>query len=96
MSEKEQWIIDYISNKANFKFVDMLDSDFVYDYVEKFDIKFEDNFGAPKCKELSKLLSSMYKKGLLNRFPHGVRSGFNQDHENYKAPKWVYSYELKE
>jgi Uri superfamily endonuclease len=95
MNEKEEWIIDYLKNKTAFKFIDMLDEDFVEAYIDEFEVKSQNmTLGASKCKELSKLLGSMYKKGLLNRFPHGVRSGYNQDYANFKAPKWVYSYEL--
>lgn len=95
MSEKEEWIIEYLKNKKSLAFVDMLDLDFVNSFVEQFEEKYDDmTLGAVKCKELSKLLSTMYKKELLIRYPHGVRSGFNQDCRNNKAPKWVYSYEL--
>jgi hypothetical protein len=95
MTEKEEWIIEYISDKKALPFVDMLDEDFVNAFVETFNCDFEDmTLGAVKCKELSKLLSSMYKKKLLNRFPHGVKKGYNQDYKCFKSPKWVYSYEL--
>lgn len=92
MNEKEKWVIEYLKNKKFLAFVDMLDSDFVNSFVEQFESKYDDmTLGAVKCKELSKLLSSMYKRGLLKRFAHGVKNGLSQDG---KFPKWVYSYEL--
>jgi hypothetical protein len=92
LDNKEKWIIEYLQNKSTLPFVDILDEIFVNAYIDKFDAKFEfKGLGAPSCKELSKLLSLMYKKGFLNRFSHGVRSGLSQDG---KFPKWVYSYEL--
>jgi Uri superfamily endonuclease len=95
LSEKEQWVIDYLKNKKYLAFVDMLDEDFVCAFIEIFDAKAENmTVGSPKCKELSNLLSTMYKKKLLIRFPQGVKSGYNQDCRNFKAPKWVYAYEL--
>ena len=92
MNIKEDWIIEYLTKKATFKFVDMLDEDFVNGFIEQFNVQYEGMIiGASKCKELSKLLSSMYKTGLLKRFPHGVRKGLLQDG---RFPKWVYSYQL--
>lgn len=97
MNEKEEWIINYLADKKGLPFIDMLDDDFVNSFVEQFNVKFDDmTLGAVKCKELSKLLGIMYKKGLLKRFPHGVRSSsINQDcSKGYKYPKWIYSYAL--
>lgn len=92
MNEKEIWVIEYLKSKKSLKFVDILDEDFVIEYIDKFGAKFDNRtIGSPYCSELSKLLSIMYKKGLLYRYPHGVRSGLCQD-GNF--PKWVYSYEL--
>lgn len=95
MSEKEIWVLEYLKNKPMLKFIDMLDEDFVDSYIEKFNPQSSSMvIGSSKCKELSKLLGSMYKKGLLKRFPHGVKGGYSQDHLDFKAPKWVYSYKL--
>lgn len=97
MNEKEQWIVDYIQNESTFKYVDIMDEDFVGSFIETFDDTDSEflGLGAPKCKQLSKLLSSMYKNGVLDRWAHGIRSGYNQDYRNYNAPKWVYSYKIK-
>jgi hypothetical protein len=92
LNKKEIWAINYLKNKEFLQYVDMLDSDFVIAFVEQFNAKYDEmTLGAVKCKELSKLLSSMHKKGLLNRYAHGVKTGLSQDG---KFPKWVYSYEL--
>ena len=92
MNDKENWVIEYLKNKEFLAFVNMLDIDFVNSFVEQFQARYDDmTLGAVKCKELSKLLSSMYKNGLLKRYSHGVRSGLSKDG---KFPKWVYSYEL--
>ncbi len=92
LEDKEKWIIEYLKNKRSLCYVDILDEEFVKAYIEKFNAKFKyRGIGAPICNELSKLLSLMYKKELLIRYPHGVRSGLSQDGH---FPKWVYSYEL--
>jgi hypothetical protein len=92
VEEKEKWIINYLINNS-IGFVDILDEDFVMAFIDKFGAKCVDNvIGAPKCKELSNLLSQMYRNNKLNRFAHGVRSGLCQDG---KFPKWVYSYTIK-
>lgn len=89
MMEKEQWIIDYI-NKEPTKSVDMLHMHFVDDYINKFNPKYKVTcFGANNCKELSTLLSSMHKKGILSRFTMGIKGG-----EGF--PKWIYCYKLYE
>jgi hypothetical protein len=96
MNEKEEWVIAYLKSKESLQFVDMLDENFVGEFIEEFEVESQfTGIGAVKCKELSKLLCSMYKKGLLDRFPHGVKSGLFQEYRNYNSPKWVYSYKLK-
>lgn len=91
MTEKEQWIIDYISNLERVQVVDILDEDFVNAFIKKFNPKYEVTLiGAYRCKELSLLLGKMYKKCLLNRCVIGLRGGAWQD----GFPKWVYSYSL--
>lgn len=96
MNEKELWIINYLQTKSVLQFVDVLDEDFVADYIKRFEPKSQFiGLGAYKCTELSKLLASMYKKGFLDRWAHGVKSGMWQDSKNFKYPKWVYSYKLK-
>ena len=92
MNEKEQWIINYITNKSEFKQIDVLDFNFIYDYSEQFNTDISGGLNYPKCKELSKILSLMYRKGLLKRYSNGVKGGWNQDNTDNKAPKWVYSY----
>lgn len=87
LSEKEKWIINYIKN-TNIGSVDMLNEKFVDDYIEKFNPKHQVMpYGANSCFELSKLLSSMYQAGILNREAVGLSwtPGF---------PKWIYHYSL--
>jgi hypothetical protein len=93
MNEKEQWVIAYLKSKEYLQFIDILDEEFVNAFIDKFDAKFEHcRLGSPKCKELSKLLSSMYKKQLLDSHSHGTKSGLTKDGS---FPKWTYLYELK-
>lgn len=85
MSDKEQWILNYIRVHDA---VDMLNSEFVDAYIDKFNPKVSyTNFGANKVTELSRILSSLYKTGLLKRSAVGLSGlcgiGF---------PKWVYVY----
>ena len=59
-------------------------------YIAKFNPKhIVMPWGANKCSELSRLLSSLYNQGILKRntvgIPYSVGVGF---------PKWVYCYEL--
>ncbi len=87
MNKKEYWIIENIPNEG----VDILHSDFVDNYIKEFSPPFiEVNFGAYKCPQLSRLLSCMYKKNILERGTISLgccwQPGF---------PKWVYVYTLE-
>jgi len=91
LNEKEEWIINYIQELGHIKVVDVLDEKFVNSYIDKFNPRYEVRMiGANKCKELSRLLSGMYKKGLLLRYGMGLKGGAWQD----GFPKWVYCYEV--
>lgn len=93
MNEKEEWIINYIQEHEHMKVVDILDEKFVNAFIKKIKAKYEVRMiGANKCRELSKLLSNMYKKGLLVRCAIGLKGGAWQD----GFPKWVYCYEINE
>ncbi len=90
MNQKEKWILKYIENQPS-KSVDMLNIDFVDAYINKFNPPYRCTlYGANKCSELSRRLSTMYKKGLLSRISVGIR-GLGID-----FPKWVYLYRLVE
>jgi hypothetical protein len=87
LADKEQFVTEYLKTKT--VAVDILNSEFVCDFIDKFKPKFQQTFfGAPKVKELGKLLSSMYKKGLLTRSPVGLHK------PEWGFPKWVYCYSL--
>ena len=84
---KRKFIYDYLEKN---KICSMLDQKFVDEYIEKFNPKSVryTNYGANKCKELSLILSTMYRDGDLTRNVVGLRElgmGF---------PKWIYVYEL--
>lgn len=86
MDEKEQFIIDWLE-KHHHHYVDVLDSDFMYSFAERFQCEIiYMAVGAPKVPLASKTLGSMYKKRILIRFPVGL----NQAERGF--PKWVYSY----
>jgi hypothetical protein len=64
LENKIKWVIEYCKkdNHAN-----ILNSNFVDKYVEKFNPKYRGvNFGAFKCPELGRLLSLMYHKNILD------------------------------
>lgn len=86
--EKQGWVIEYL--KIN-TMADMLNEKFVDEYIEEFKPKYSVQlWGANKCNELSKLLSSLYNQGILKRSSTGIPfapSGM---------PKWIYVYELTE
>lgn len=88
--EKIDFILRYLKNKYNRYTINVLDSDFMWSYIEEFNLKYAkwQPFGAPTCEEVGKLLSDMYKQNLLDRYIiglSGMESGF---------PKWIYCYEL--
>lgn len=86
--EKEDWVLQYI--KTN-KIVDMLNEKFVDEYIEQFNPKHSiQMWGANKCNELSKLLASLYKQGILKRNSIGTPLASSG------MPKWIYVYELTE
>jgi hypothetical protein len=85
VNKKHEWIYNYAKINGH---IDILNSDFVDDYIKKFNPVYKiQPYGANSCKELGRVLSSMYKNGLLNRFVMGIpyMVGF---------PRWVYCYEV--
>ena len=89
MTEKQKWILQYIVDTGYG--VDILNSDFVDAYIEKFNAKFIiTNWGANKCPDLGRQLSKLYKLCYVNRGRVGLinwQIGF---------PKWVYHYDIEE
>jgi hypothetical protein len=69
---------------------DVLDSKFVDEFIAATGSKHEVTlWGANKCKNLSSLLGSMYKQGLLKRWVITLGPNWQPG-----FPKWVYTYEL--
>ena len=90
MYEKEDWVIAYLKNIDNIG-IDMLNEKFVDEYIKEFTPKYKVMlWGANRCIELSKLLSSMYNQGILKRTPIGIPNS------PPGMPKWIYVYELTE
>ena len=86
MNEKEQWIINNIPPHGT----DILDSEFVDAFIERFHPPFRPvNWGAHKCSTLGRLLSSMYKKGILDRSRISLGITWQPG-----WPKWVYAYSV--
>jgi hypothetical protein len=82
------WLRDRVEA---YQFVDILNSDFVWEYIEKFGFASHAcTIGAPVCKQLNRDLAKMAKLGYLKRTPTGISDG------NWQPgfPKWVYSYQL--
>lgn len=85
---KLKWLSEYMkeNHRAN-----VMDAHLVNAFSETFnaDVKVM-LYGADRCKELGKLLSLGYKKGLFKRNAVGLSGGGWHD----GFPKWVYVYEL--
>ena len=94
--EKKEWLIKYLDNPANQRTigagVDILNYDFVLDYLEGVGLQKSkwsfQPYGAHKVPELSRILSEMFKEGVLTRGRAGIRCGYAG------MPKWVYIYNL--
>jgi hypothetical protein len=94
--EKKKWIEDYLSDPNNARVigvgVDILNYDFVLDYIEGVDLPKNkwlfQPYGAHKVFELGAILSEMYKDGVLRRQRTGIQCGYAG------MPKWVYVYNL--
>jgi len=89
--EKQEWIVAFIRN-YRFKHVDIFDSEFVEQYIEKCAPKkvVYQPYGAHTVPELGRYLAEMYRLNILNRATIGLTqcySGF---------PKWCYSYWIRE
>ena len=86
MNEKERWIIDNVPAWGT----DILNSDFVQSFLNAFSPPFrETNWGARKCPSLGRLLSRMYKKGILTRGIIGLGLNWQPG-----FPRWVYVYQV--
>lgn len=93
LEEKEKFIIDWMSEgrHLNCHSVDILNAQFVDDYIERFKPRFRPtNFGAYKCSELVRVLRKLYLYGKLERRTVGL-----PDRPSSDFPKWIYSYSIK-
>lgn len=79
------WIVSYVNKEGS---VDVLNEEFVYGYINEFGQFFEERYAAPKCTQLNKDLSYLYKERVLDRFSVGTPSELIL--RDY--PKWVYRY----
>ena len=85
--EKYEFIINYLEKEH---MVDVLDSNFVDTYIDKFKVEYKGvMYGAMKCKNLSTILLRMYNDRIVTRDVIGL-SG-----EIAGFPKWVYCYCLR-
>jgi hypothetical protein len=92
--DRQAWILDWLRRRSTSTtpyYVDVLNSDFVLDYVEatgaKCAVRF---FGAPGCPQLGRDLGAMHAAYLLKRHATGLSPG----DAAMGFPKWVYSYRL--
>lgn len=88
-NEKMEWIINYIK-KSGCKSVDIFTVEFVNAYVQECKPKKVNPrmWGGDNVPELGRILSEMYKRGLLWRTTMGAH--YTQD----GFPKWFYVYFL--
>ena len=88
--QRWRWIRDWLRTHQH---ADILDSDFVWAYIEEFNAGASVQFiGAPTCRQLGRDLGAMFKAEYLERSIVGISDGMC--HMGF--PKWVYSYKLSD
>jgi len=86
-SDRLQWIENYILEHPHS--VNTLDTDFVFAYIEENHASFKPSFfGAPKCPQLAKDLSTLHNEYRVSRVAVGLPSG----DAAMGFPKWIYHY----
>lgn len=81
------WLMAYIEQHGN---VDVLNSDFVDDYIEATHAKFRPScWGAHICPMLGSDLAHMARVGALKRFTVGLGANWQPG-----FPRWVWTYEV--
>lgn len=81
----------WLQARPTMTYVDVLDADFVWHYIEATDAKASvQKLGAPKCPQLGRDLGAMYRAGRLRRGSVGMPTGYASS----GFPTWVYSYQL--
>ena len=90
--DRYQWIEAWMREEPLARaFVDVLNTDFIYEYAEATNAKLEPMLiGAPKCKQLGRDLGAMFSSGKLKRQAVGLSAG----DASMGFPKWTYSYSL--
>lgn len=83
------WIVDYIRDNGA---VSIIDDQFVYGYIKRFDAYFVARYATPKCPQLNKDLSDLYQERKLSRETIGTPSRLILR----EYPKWVYLYNLSD
>lgn len=86
-ADRHHWILGYLRDSE--PFVDVLNSDFVDAYLEATRAScYPMPYGAHKCPQLGRDLSTMHQQGRLARSRVGI------DLAGMGFPKWVYVYRL--
>ena len=92
LKQREDWIVKYLIDQGNSASVDVLNRDFVEDYVEATGAKYYiQMYGANTCRRLGKDLAAMNKSGILKRSRTGIYGMVGMG-----FPRWVWSYRLRE
>jgi hypothetical protein len=87
---RHDWIIAFLKARPG-DCVNVLYSDFVWDYIEATNARCGVHFfGAPTCPQLGRDLGALYRAGRLTRYATGLPRG----DAAMGFPKWVYSYRL--
>lgn len=88
---RRDWILQHISQNYARGGVDVMNRDFVDEYVDATKAKFQFMcWGANRCVQLGRDLALMVKLGKLERFRCGLGSNWQPG-----FPKWVWSYYIK-
>jgi hypothetical protein len=90
-NDRHDWIAKALETMPG-KCADVLNSDFVEDYVEATNARQAiQPYGAAKCPQLGRDLSAMKRAGILKRHRVGI-----QGMAGMGFPRWVWSYELRD
>lgn len=88
--ERLNWIIEYMRASQRHRSVDVLNSEFVDDYLAATSARFYAMpYGAHKCPQLGADLATLYRERRLARWSTGI-----QGMSGMGFPAWVYTYRL--
>lgn len=83
---KKQFVLNYFDEV---EVIDVYHTKFIDDYIKEFNPKYKvQPYGPNTCRDAGKILSKMYKEGLLTRTALGL-NGF----AGLNYAKWTYCYE---